>query len=150
MKNSRAEKFRPPHQLLRLTGPVRAVMELGSLHLAEPWLHSLPGGDGHPALVIPGFTGGDMSTIVLRNFLDQLGYPAHRWEQGVNLGIRPKLYQGAKKVLLRLNEEYGTQPRVYYLPGAGEAVGRDPYKKGRLSTIWPWKNIVNGSKPWTR
>lgn len=107
MKDNRAEKFRPPHQLLRLTEPVRAMLELGSLHLAEPWLHSLPGGDGHPVLVIPGFTGGDMSTIVLRNFLDQLGYQAHRWEQGVNFGIRPELYQGAKQVLLRLNEAYG-------------------------------------------
>lgn len=101
------EKFRSPHQFLRLTEPLRAMTELGTLHLAEPWLNTLPGGDGHPVLVIPGFTGGDMSTIVLRNFLNRLGYLACRWEQGVNFGIRDDLYHGVKRVLTQLSEEYG-------------------------------------------
>lgn len=101
------EKFRPPHELLNLAEPFRAMTELGIVHLAEPWLNSAVGGDGHPVLVIPGFTAGDMSTIVLRNFLTELGYLSCRWEQGVNFGIRADLYQGVKSVLLQLNEEYG-------------------------------------------
>lgn len=50
----------------------------------------------------------------------------------------------------RYNEEYGTKPRVYYIPGAGEAIGRSPSKKGRLATVWPWKNVAKGSQKWTR
>jgi len=50
----------------------------------------------------------------------------------------------------RLNEEYGTEPRVYYIPGAGEAVGRNPSKKGRLATTWPWTQVAKGSETWTR
>jgi molybdopterin-containing oxidoreductase family iron-sulfur binding subunit len=37
----------------------------------------------------------------------------------------------------RLKEELGTQPRVFYLPGHGEGVGRDPTDEGRLATRWP-------------
>jgi len=101
------EKFRPPHRLLNLTEPLRAMSELGFLQLAGPWLNSIAGGDGHPVLVLPGFTGGDNSTIVLRNFLSGLGYVPCRWEQGVNFGVRPELFNGVKSVLLKLAEEYG-------------------------------------------
>ena len=37
------EKFRPPSEILNLAEPVRAMLELGGLHLAEPWLNSLMG-----------------------------------------------------------------------------------------------------------
>ena len=52
----------------------------------------------------------------------------------------------------RLKEQLGTQPRVFYIPGHGELVGRDPRKKGRLATIWPWqKNLpTGGGAIWTR
>ncbi len=50
----------------------------------------------------------------------------------------------------RQKENLGTQPRVYYIPGHGEAVGRDAYHKGRLATIWPWKDRVKGSQTWSR
>ena len=100
------EKFRPPSQMLNLTEPVRAMFELGTLHLSEPWLNSLRGGDGHPVLVIPGFTAGDRSTVVMRNFLSSLGYLPCGWKQGVNFGARHELFEGAYEVLLGLHEEY--------------------------------------------
>lgn len=50
----------------------------------------------------------------------------------------------------RLKENLGTQPRVYYIAGHGELVGRDVYKSGRLPTEWPWQETVNGSQTWTR
>jgi len=100
------EKFRPPHELLYLTEPLRAMFELGSLHLARPWLNTLMEGDGHPVLVIPGFTAGDISTAVLRDFLSELGYLPCRWNQGINFGIRRELYDGVRSVLLQLHEEY--------------------------------------------
>jgi hypothetical protein len=101
------EKFRPPHDILHLTEPLRAMVELGALQLAQPWLNSVMGGDGHPVLVLPGFTAGDRSTVVLRKFLSSLGYLPCRWKQGVNFGIRLELYEGVKSVLLQLHEDYG-------------------------------------------
>ena len=50
----------------------------------------------------------------------------------------------------RLKENLGTQPRVYYIPGHGELVGRDAYQSGRLPTQWPWQEKVKGSQTWTR
>lgn len=50
----------------------------------------------------------------------------------------------------RLKEHLGTQPRVYYIPGHGELVGRDAYETGRLPTEWPWQETVAGSQTWTR
>ncbi len=50
----------------------------------------------------------------------------------------------------RLKEHLGTRPRVYYLPGHGEEVGRDPHDEGRMPTEWPWIERAEGSVTWTR
>lgn len=50
----------------------------------------------------------------------------------------------------RLKDELGTEPRVYYIAGSGQLVGRDPYETGRMETVWPWEELVEGSKPWKR
>lgn len=50
----------------------------------------------------------------------------------------------------RQKENLGTQPRVYYIPGHGEMIGRDVYKTGRLATKWPWLEKIKGSVTWTR
>ncbi len=50
----------------------------------------------------------------------------------------------------RLKEHLGTEPRVYYIAGHGELVGRDPYKTGRLPTVWPWQKLAKGGQTWTR
>jgi len=50
----------------------------------------------------------------------------------------------------RLKEELGTEPRVRYIPGHGELVGRSPKKKGRLPTVWPWQRLVEGARTWKR
>ena len=51
----------------------------------------------------------------------------------------------------RQKEELGTQPRVYYIPGHGEAVGRNVRKRGRKPTKWPWTEYVKGAAtPWKR
>ncbi|MHB8376329.1 MAG: 4Fe-4S dicluster domain-containing protein [Dehalococcoidia bacterium] len=56
----------------------------------------------------------------------------------------------AANAAYRLKEDLGTEPRVFYIPGYGENVGRSPFKRGRLATIWPWKNVAKGSETWTR
>ncbi len=50
------------------------MAELAMLPMAESWLNSMRGGDGHPVIIIPGFTVGDRSTVVMRKFLSSLGY----------------------------------------------------------------------------
>ena len=50
----------------------------------------------------------------------------------------------------RLKENLGTQPRVYYIPGHGELIGRDVYDTGRLPTEWPWQEKQEGGQTWTR
>jgi dimethyl sulfoxide reductase iron-sulfur subunit len=47
-------------------------------------------------------------------------------------------------------QELGTKPRVWYIPGAGESVGRQVTTKHRLATTWPWIERVKGAKTWTR
>jgi len=56
----------------------------------------------------------------------------------------------AENDAFRLREELGTQPRVYYIPGHGEAVGRDAFNPGRAPTEWPWNEIVDGAATWDR
>jgi Fe-S-cluster-containing dehydrogenase component len=50
----------------------------------------------------------------------------------------------------RLKENLGTEPRVYFIPGHGELVGRDPYTPGRVATEWPWVERAEGSTTWSR
>jgi len=50
----------------------------------------------------------------------------------------------------RLKEELGTQPRVHYIPGHGELVGRRSTTRGRKPTEWPWTKFVKGATTWKR
>lgn len=56
----------------------------------------------------------------------------------------------AENAVYRLKEDLGTQPRVFYVPGYGQNVGRNPNKKGRKKTTWPWQSRVQGGEIWTR
>ncbi|OGN81939.1 MAG: hypothetical protein A2X23_02855 [Chloroflexi bacterium GWC2_73_18] len=50
----------------------------------------------------------------------------------------------------RQKEELGTKPRVYYIPGHGEAVGRDVFTPGREPTEWPWMERAAEAVTWQR
>ena len=58
----------------------------------------MPRGDGHPVLVLPGFIATDLSTQPLRRFLTGVGYDAHEWRLGRNLGPRAIGREGEKLV----------------------------------------------------
>lgn len=64
----------------------RVFFEAASLAYAWPLLGRVRRGDGHPVLVLPGFTAGDESTAILRRFLKRLGYRPLPWELGQNTG----------------------------------------------------------------
>ena len=72
----------------------RALGELGALQLAAPLLRRLPKGDGHPVLVLPGFTAGDPSTAPIRSILRRLGYRTYGWHLARNLGPTPEVIDG--------------------------------------------------------
>jgi pimeloyl-ACP methyl ester carboxylesterase len=75
---------RPPllrHSVMELG---RVVIEMGSAALLGPLLRTLPRGDGHTIMTIPGFMGADGSTTQLRRFLNHRGYRAIPWGLGRN------------------------------------------------------------------
>jgi pimeloyl-ACP methyl ester carboxylesterase len=96
-----------PSHLLRLTEPLRAAIDLSTLPFAMPWLSLPRAGDGHPVMVIPGFTAGGRSTKIIRDFLTRRGYNTSCWQQGTNMGVRGDLYDGAVEMLEKMHEESG-------------------------------------------
>ncbi|WP_341711455.1 alpha/beta fold hydrolase [Erythrobacter sp.] len=78
---------RPPHTLLMLTEPPRAMGELASFYALRPLMRRLPKGDGHGVLVLPGFMASDSSTAPLRSLLNSLGYDAVGWNLGRNVRV---------------------------------------------------------------
>ena len=96
----------PPLPLLLVEGQ-RALLEGLTLRPSAGLLRRASKGDGHPVLVLPGFTAGDGSTRALRRYLSQLGYGAHPWLQGRNLGLRGDLAERLSERVVELNERYG-------------------------------------------
>lgn len=92
------ERIKPPSALLALSELSRAAIELTTLPLAAPILRLAPRGDGHPVLVLPGFTASDVSTGILRRYLNSLGYDTYAWELGRNLGPKAIGREGERLV----------------------------------------------------
>jgi pimeloyl-ACP methyl ester carboxylesterase len=92
---------RPPSALLISEVP-RALGELHALAQAAPLLQTLPRGDGHRVLVVPGFMGDDRSTAPLRWFLAGRGYRAIPWGLGRNVGPTDEIIDGLEALLGRL------------------------------------------------
>lgn len=81
-----SQEIKPPGLLLRLLEG-RAAAEAGQLMLALPVLRlQARRGQGEPVLVLPGFMADDSSTLVLRRYLQSIGYSVHPWGLGVNRG----------------------------------------------------------------
>ncbi len=92
----------PP--LWRLLGEVRAAPEFIRFMLALSGLRQLKGGDRQGVIVYPGLLAGDALTGPLRDLLCDLGYYAHGWEMGLNLGLRPGLLQTMMKQVRVVHE----------------------------------------------
>lgn len=76
---------------------LRAIPEYLVAQLSRDVIARWPHGDGHPVLVLPGFLAGARSTQFLRGALRQLGYHAHDWRLGVNLGYRPSMKEECRR-----------------------------------------------------
>jgi pimeloyl-ACP methyl ester carboxylesterase len=96
----------PPSKWL-LLAELRAWAEFGAFLISSPLLARLPRGDGHAVLIVPGFGGSDTSTLPLRRLLKRLGYDAHGWELGRNLGMRKPIKQALLRSLEALHALHG-------------------------------------------
>lgn len=103
----------PPSPVL-LWSEWRSVAELAACGVAAPWLATLPKGDGHPVLVLPGLATSDLSTTPLRRFLKSRDYSVYGWKMGRNSGYREGVEQHIRK---RLREIYKTHGRRVSLIG---------------------------------
>ena len=79
------QRLRPP-SLFLMFAEARGLFELNSSLLFSPLLLRAPRGDGHPVLALPGFLASDISMAPMRRYLKELGYDAHAWNMGRNLG----------------------------------------------------------------
>jgi pimeloyl-ACP methyl ester carboxylesterase len=77
--------LRPPG-LGMLLAELRGIFEFNASLLMSPLLMRAPRGDGHPVLALPGFLASDLSMAPMRRYLAELGYDAHAWQMGRNLG----------------------------------------------------------------
>ena len=78
---------------------VRAFSERLAMSATMPILGRLPRGDGHSVLVLPGFTADDRSTQPLRELLGRLGYEAHGWDLGTNVGPTTQILDGLRDLV---------------------------------------------------
>lgn len=78
-------RLRPPGLGL-LLAEARGIFEFNASLLLSPLLMRAPRGDGHPVLLLPGFLASDLSMAPMRRYLRELGYDAHAWRMGRNLG----------------------------------------------------------------
>ena len=95
----------PPFWYLAAELP-RLLSEAASLPVAwSALMANAPKGDGHPVLVLPGFTAGDGSTLLLRRFLTRLGYNTLPWLLGNNRGAPAQLLSLMRR-FYRLTQTY--------------------------------------------
>ena len=85
--NVSANRIKGPSAWFSAAELPRVMLEVTTLAYTWPLLSIAPCGDRHPVLVLPGFTAGDESTLVLRRFLSRLKYRAMPWQLGQNTGL---------------------------------------------------------------
>jgi pimeloyl-ACP methyl ester carboxylesterase len=105
------EVVRPP-SLALLAAEGRAIWEAGLFLQALPMLRRAPRGDGHPVLVLPGFTASDLSTQLLRAFLRERGYQARGWALGRNRGYSGQLELRMARRLQNLHWKTGRKVSI--------------------------------------
>ncbi len=132
----------------------RMALELARSARPTRDLGQWPPGDGHPVIVLPGFLAGPESTVVLRGHLRRLGYRAHDWRQGRNLGASPDLAARLEDLLLEIHDRYG---RSVSLVGwsAGGIYAREmartlpDYTRSVITLGSPFRGHPASTRAWT-
>jgi len=105
------QELKAPGYILR-TLEWRALGELATALISKPLMRRAPKGDGHPVVVFPGFGAGDLTTAVLRDFLEDLGYTTYGWDQGTNLGPREGVLEGCLAKVRAVHAKHGRRVTV--------------------------------------
>jgi pimeloyl-ACP methyl ester carboxylesterase len=87
---------KPPRTLYTLLEG-RALLEMGLFTACLPLLQRTPRGDGHPVLLVPGFTASDATLVGLSIFLCSRGYHVETWGLGQNTGFKLKFSQALEQ-----------------------------------------------------
>ncbi len=90
-----------------LAEPVRGLASHIAFPLTASLLARAPRGDGHGVLVLPGLLGDDLSTVLMRRFLQSLGYDTNAWGLGRNTGPTPKVVEGIPRKLDEIADSTG-------------------------------------------
>jgi len=98
MSNNIITTINPPSLLLALS-ECQILFKIPKF-LLEVDVMEVEKGDGHPVLVLPGFTGNDFITKPLRDFLKRANYKTEGWKLGFNLGYSEETFESLSKVLL--------------------------------------------------
>jgi len=101
-----SSRLRPPGIGL-LLAEARGLFELNASLLLSPLLMRAPRGDGHPVLALPGFLASDLSMAPMRRYLRELGYDAHAWRMGRNLGGLSRMRDSLRTRLAEIHTETG-------------------------------------------
>ncbi|MDT8991694.1 alpha/beta hydrolase [Curvibacter sp. APW13] len=97
-----------PPSLLLLASEPRAVWEFwAGVGMFWPLVRLAPKGHGEPVLVIPGLGASDLSTSLLRRFLDALGYVTYPWGMGRNKGVKDELESALSQRLEVIHAKHG-------------------------------------------
>jgi pimeloyl-ACP methyl ester carboxylesterase len=107
MSDPHWETLEPPPLGLFAREQTRALREFAAFGARRALLRTVPRGDGHPVLVLPGLLAGDFSTAPLRRFLRDLCYDARGWKLGLNMGPTPELRERLDARLLHLANRHG-------------------------------------------
>jgi len=81
----------------------RGLIELPRLLLRFPGLARQPRGNRDPVIILPGYGAGDGSTIILKIYLQLLGYRVRGWGLGRNVGVVADLLPRILKRLASLS-----------------------------------------------
>lgn len=109
-------RLRPP-SLGHLLAEPRGLFEFNASVLLSPLLMRAPRADGHPVLALPGFLASDLSMAPMRRYLSELGYEAHAWRIGRNLGGMARMRETLRGRLTEIYAEPAccvrpTAPRI--------------------------------------
>ncbi len=156
-----AHHVTPPRlrrQLMESMWPLEAAAFLA----IAPLLRLTTPGDGHPVLVLPGFTADDASTVPLRWAIRGQGYSTHAWRLGRNVGPTRRIVEGVRDRVVELANRHhrkisivgwslgGTYARALAreYPGAVRQVITlgSPYRMvegDESSAQWIWRRYEN-------
>src|SRR5262249_1570252 len=97
----------PPLSLLGSEG--RGLLDIPKLLAAAPFLSAARRGKSQPVLVLPGLGADDRSTMIIRGFLDFLGYKVYGWGRGRNARTPDADLPAVAARTIRLGEEAGAK-----------------------------------------